>query len=409
MNRMWTVSALFLLIIAMAAPAQEQQAMSDEELLCWANDLIHDALVIDGHCDTVMGALSGRIDLSVRNEIGHMDIPRMLEGGLDAQFFACFTSPDSGQESAKITLEMLDVLYQTAEKDKRFVIVKTADDILKAKQEGKIACIPAIEGGHAILGDIRLLRDYRRLGVRYMTLTWNNSNELADSSTPDQSDYGNLPLRGGLTDLGREVVREMNRIGMIVDVSHVHDDTFWDVIEVSTKPIIASHSCCWALNPVNRNLKDDMLKALARNGGVVGINYYNGFLSAEYSQAMDDFWPKVRAKRQELTEKYKDDQAAMEREWRALITEARTAAPKVPLSVLIDHIDHAVQVAGIDHVGLGSDFDGISDAPVGLDDVTHLVLIVVELHKRGYSEEDIRKILGENFLRVIRANDVDWS
>ena len=409
MKERLTTVILILALVALPAIAQEEQAKSDEELLQKANKLIHEALVIDGHCDTVMGALRGQIDLSARNEEGHMDIPRMLEAGLDTQFFACFTSPRDLEASPETTLAMLDVLHQTAEKDDRFVIVNTADDILKAKKAGKIACIPAIEGGHSLAGDIRLMRDYRRLGVRYLTLTWNNSNEFADSSTPDQSNYGDLPNRGGLTDLGRELVKEMNRIGVIIDVSHVHDDTFWDVIEVSSKPIIASHSCCWAINPVNRNLKDDMLKALVRNGGVVGINYYNGFLSKEYADATEGFWPTARAKREEIMEQYKDDEEAIRREWRKYVTEVRAGWPKVPMSVLVDHIDHVVKVAGIDHVGLGSDFDGISDAPVGLEDVTGMVNIVVELLRRGYSEEDIRKILGENFLRVIRANDVDWS
>ena len=399
------IAAVLLLPVLVSAAQQEQ---SDEELLQWATAFIHDALVIDGHCDTIMGAVRGRIDLSAENEEGHIDIPRALHGGLDAQFFACFPSPGDDQFlPVRQTLDMLDEMYRVAENDDRFVIVQTADDILAAKKEGKFACLPAIEGGHAIAGDIRLLRMFRKLGVRYLTLTWNNSNEIADASSEDQSRYGNLPLRGGLTDFGREVVREMNRLGMIIDVSHAHDDTFWDVIEVSSKPIVASHSCCWAINPVPRNMKDEMLKALARNGGVVGINYFSAFLSKEYADATEGLYSQAMAKRDELRKQYPDDDEAFQKAWRAYWSELRAQAPEVPMSVLVDHIDHVVKVAGIDHVGLGSDFDGISAAPTGLEDVTGLMNIVVELRKRGYSEEDMRKILGLNFLRVIRANDVE--
>ena len=406
MKRTALILAVMLLLPAAALAAQQEK--SDEELLQWAMAFIQRSLVIDGHCDTIMGAVRGRIDLSVENEEGHIDIPRALLGGLDTQFFACFPSPsDDPLAPPKQILDMLDELHRVAENDYRFVIVQTADDVLAAKKEGKFACLPAIEGGHAIAGDIRLLRMFRKLGVRYMTLTWNNSNEIADSSSEDQSNYGNLPLRGGLTDFGREVVREMNRIGMIVDVSHSHDDTFWDVIEVSSKPIIASHSCCWALNPVSRNMKDEMLRALARNGGVIGINYYSAFLSKEYAAATEGLYEQAMAKRDEIRKQYPDDDEAFQKEWRAYWSGLRAQAPEVPMSVLVDHIDHVVKVAGIDHVGLGSDFDGIGAAPTGLEDVTGLVHIVVELCKRGYSDEDMRKILGLNFLRVIRANDVE--
>jgi membrane dipeptidase len=378
---------------------------SDEELLQWASYLVQNAVVIDGHCDTVGNIVGGEYDMSVRNDRSHIDIPRMLEGGMNGQFFACYIGPGSDQGKwVQNTLRMLDALYGVAEKDDRFVIALCAEDILKAKQEGKVACIPAIEGGHAILDDLAVLRIYYRLGVRYITLTWNNSNNWADASDPDQSHYGDIPHRGGLTDFGREVVREMNRLGMIVDLSHAHEDTFQDVIEVSTKPVIASHSCCYALNPHHRNLTDDQLKALAKNGGVIGINYFSSFLSKEYMEKMEPLYEARRAKMDELREKYKDDREAMRREIGELFRSLREQAPKVPLSVLVDHIEHAVNVAGIDHVGLGSDFDGISDSPEKLNDVSDIVWIVVELHKRGYSEEDIRKILGENFLRVIREN-----
>ena len=390
-------------LLASSTWAQEEEGF-DEELFQWAASLVQRAVVIDGHCDTVSPMVRNDYDITVRNDRNHIDIPRMMEGGMNGQFFASYVSPGRDRiEWVPDTLRMIDALHQVAAKDDRFVIASGAEDILKAKMEGKVACLPAIEGGHVILADLGILRMYHRLGVRYVTLTWNNSNEWADASDPDQSNYGNFPSRGGLTEFGKDVIREMNHLGMIIDLSHSHEDTFWDVMEVSTKPVIASHSCCWALTPVHRNLKDEQLKALAENGGVVGINYFAGFLSKDYNKKIRPVYQEMRAQMAELREKYKDDREAMEREQFKLYHELREKLPRVPLSDLIDHFDHAVKVAGIDHVGLGSDFDGISSSPDKLDDVSDIVWIVYGLKRRGYSEEDIRKILGENFLRVIRA------
>ena len=400
-----TLLILGAAVTAPGATKAEDDKMSDEELLQWAASLVQRAVVIDGHCDTVGAILRDGYDISIRNDRHHIDIPRMIEGGMNGQFFACFVSPGEDASSwVHSTLQMIDALHCVAERDIRFVIASGAQDILNAKKDGKIACLPAIEGGHAIMDDMALLRMYHRLGVRYITLTWNNSNNWADSSEPDQSHYGDIPHHGGLTDFGNEVIREMNRLGLIVDLSHAHEDTFWDVIEISTKPVIASHSCCYALNPHHRNLKDEQLRALAKNGGVLGINYFAGFVSQEYLKLSEPLWKEAREKMIELNEKYKDDSETLRAERMKLFQSMRERLPKVPLSALIDHIDHAVKIAGVDHVGLGSDFDGISAAPEKINDVTDIVWIVVELRKRGYSEVDIRKILGENFLRVIRAN-----
>jgi membrane dipeptidase len=254
------------------------------------------------------------------------------------------------------------------------------------------------------MDDLAVLRMFHRLGIRYITLTWNNSNNWADSSEPDQSRYGNLGPHGGLTDFGKDVVKEMNRLGVIVDCSHVHDDTFWDVIEVSTKPIIISHSCCYALNDHNRNVKDDMLKALAKNGGVIGINFAPGFLSVEYRESSAKIRGELWSRYGEIRQKYQDDPEAQRAEVAKLRKWFREQVQQVPIGVLVDHIEHAAEIAGYDHIGLGSDFDGISDTPTMINDCTDLVYIVAELGKRGWSEENIRKFLGENFLRVIREN-----
>jgi membrane dipeptidase len=237
-----------------------------------------------------------------------------------------------------------------------------------------------------------------------MTLTWMNNNNWADASGPDQSRFGDIPDHGGLSEFGREVIREMNRLGMIVDVSHVSDETFWDVLEVTDKPVIASHSCAYALNPHYRNVKDDMLVALAENGGVIGLNFASGFLSKEFDDATSARREEAYAKYAALEKELGDDPEKLREARRKLRAEYMTGLPTVPIGVLADHIEHVVKVAGIDHVGLGSDFDGIGSAPEGLDDATGLYHIVVELRKRGWNDEELRKLLGLNTLRVIRAN-----
>ena len=373
--------------------------MIDEKQLAWASDFIKDALFIDGHCDTAMHILERDFDLRIRNDKGHLDIPRMLEVGQDAQFFGCFIFPNGNPSDDAITaLDMLDGLHRCAEEDERFVITDTADEVLRAKSDGKIACIPAVEGGSAIMEDLHLLRHFRRLGVRYMTLTWNNSNAIADAADPDQSKFSGLPHRNGLTDFGREVVREMNLIGMIVDLSHVHEDTFWGALETTSRPVLVSHSCCYTVNPHYRNITDEMMKALAENGGVVGINYFSVLLSEDYAHRCEKVLNELLAKPSELTASCQDGNEESEDSiW--------TTLPRPPLSILLDHIDHAVKVAGADHVGLGSDFDGVPSTPEGLNDVTDIVKIVAGLRERGFVELELRKILGENFLRVLRDND----
>lgn len=352
------------------------------------------AVVIDTHVDTLQRILIGNKSIGGRLPDGMIDIPRMREGGMKGEFFSVWIdSVYSGDSATRRALQLIDAMYRTiAANPKDLELARDAADILRISKKGMIAALMGIEGGHAIHGDLGVLRMFHRLGVRYMTLTWANSNEWAGSS-------GDAGRDRGLTDLGRDVVREMNRIGMIVDISHVSDKTFWDVMAVATKPVIASHSSCRALCDVPRNMTDDMLRAVAKNGGVVGINFNSGFIDPEFNKrdsasgrnqlaafTIDQFGGDV------------DKLAAA----RYSVFETPDPTPRPPIEKLINHIDHAVKIAGVDHVGIGSDFDGVSSVPLGVDDVSKLPVVTEALLRRGYSERDVRKILGGNFLRVLR-------
>lgn len=365
-----------------------------------AAELHRQAVVVDMHADSLQRVLMSGVDLGTKLDSGHLDIPRMKEGGVDAEFFAVWVdSSYQGAAAVQRALRLIDSMYSVLEKyPDQMALALNCSDIERLHREGKLAALLGVEGGHAIAGDLGVLRMFHRLGVRYLTLTWSNTNAFADSS-------GDQPRWKGLNDLGRKVVAEMNRIGMMIDVSHVSDESFWDVLSVTTQPVIASHSSARALQDVPRNLSDEMLKAVGRNGGVVGINFYSSFLSADYARREregDSAWPGVR----ELMKKFKGDadRVAWERYRRS---ETPSAVDPPPFEVLIDHIDHVAKVAGVDHVGLGSDFDGMDSMPAGLSDVRDLPKITQALIKRGYSEEEIRKILGENFLRVL--NEVTGS
>ncbi|MBI3939601.1 MAG: membrane dipeptidase [Acidobacteria bacterium] len=356
-----------------------------------------EAVVVDTHADTLQRVFMGKEDITRRTEQGHLDLPRMREGGLDAEFFAIWIdSPFVGPAAVKRTLQLIDAMYRVIDHSNgELRLAVNAADIEQNAREGKLSALMGIEGGHAIDDDLATLRLYHRLGVRYMTLTWSNANNWADSS-------GEPAKWTGLTDFGKDVVREMNRIGMIVDVSHVSDRTFWDVVQVTTKPVIASHSSASALNDVPRNMKDDMLRAVARNGGVVGVNFYSGFLSSEFANAERAASQGGRTTLADQLRKYAGDvnRVALER---YLAFSIPSSLPPPPLKILLDHIDHVAKVAGVDHVGLGSDFDGIDSAPEGIRDARDLPRITQGLFDRGYSETDIQKILGGNFLRVLRA------
>jgi len=347
---------------------------------------------IDSHMDTAQRVLLDQANLAERSPVGHVDIPRLKQGGVNAPFLALWVPVYyKGSEAIRRTLDLRDAMQRLFDTHPELIaLALNAADVERITRSGRIAAILTLEGGHQIDDDLAVLRMYYRLGIRSMTLTHFRNNNWADSST-------DTPAHNGLTEFGKQVVREMNRLGMIVDISHVSDKTFYDVLEVSSKPVIASHSSCRAISDVPRNMTDDMLRALAKNGGVVGINFGEGFLSPKDAELLKSAIVAAGYTEPDLTGKALDAYAA---------EEFRKAMAPKPSNATIDdaveHIDHAVKVAGIDHVGIGSDFDGISAPPKGLEDVSKMPALKAAVRKRGYSEEDIRKIFGGNTLRVLR-------
>jgi membrane dipeptidase len=383
----------FAVAIALGLPAfaSAQTPVSKK-----AMEIQNSAIVIDTHADTLQRFLDENYDIGSTdaNDHGHISLDKAKAGNLGAEFFSIWVEPETNQgHFAHHTLDLIDSVYeQAARHPDRMMMAFSVADIERAHREHKLAALLGIEGGHSIENDIRLLRDYYRLGVRYMTLSWSNTNEFADSS----GDINNPQVEhhNGLTEGGKRIVLEMNRLGMLVDISHVADKTFYDAIAVSKAPIIASHSSARALTNHPRNMTDDMLRAVAKNGGVVQVNFYSAFVDENFRNAATKANAgQLKAAGKAVT--YLDDDR-IEREWYAKI-------PRPPLSSLIDHIDHIAKIASVDHVGLGSDFDGVSGAtPEGIDSAADLPKITQALLARGYSATDIRKILGGHLLRVFR-------
>ena len=346
-----------------------------------------DAIVIDTHNDVPSKMIDDGYDADTRHspgfgkDQGETDLPRLVESGITAIFLSAYVDPEkwtfrTPDQSWKQVQVYLDTIHAFVNRHPdRLTLATTAAHVRQAKREGKVAALIGVEGGHAIENSIENLRELHRRGVRYMTLTWNNGTEWAGAAAGL-----NGTRSGGLTARGRDIVREMNRLGMLVDISHVSDSTFYDALATTSYPVIASHSSARAINDHRRNLSDEQLRAIARNGGVVNVNFYSVFID-----------PAFRARAESLGEN----------------TQAIRALPRPALSVLLDHFAHIIRVAGIDHVGLGSDFDGVGGLlPAGMDDVTRLPLIAQGLLDRGYSEADVRKVLGGNMLRVMeRAID----
>ncbi|HZU43493.1 MAG TPA: dipeptidase [Terriglobales bacterium] len=398
----WLAGIAGLLAIASSLLAQNVQVSPK------AKEIHDSAIVIDTHADTPQRFLDENFDIGsvTPTTEGNIDLQKAREGNLGAEFFSIWVAPDIYKgHFAKRTLDLIDSVYeQAARHPDQMMMAFSAEDIVEARsgQHKKLAALMGIEGGHSIEGDIRLLRDYYRLGVRYMTLTWSNTNEIGDSS--GDLDKKDVKHHKGLTPFGKQVVLEMNRLGMMVDISHVADKTFWDTLAVTKAPVIASHSSARALSHAPRNMTDEMLRAVAKNGGVVDVNFYSGFVDEKFRLAEEAQKPAqdaavaaaLRARREKgLPVDYMDEEK-IQREWMAKI-------PRPPLSALIDQIDHVAKVAGIDHVGLGSDFDGVSGAlPAGMDSVADLPKITQGLLDRGYTQEQIEKILGGNVLRVFR-------
>jgi membrane dipeptidase len=364
-----------------------------------AKKLTRASIVIDTHDDTTQRMLDPKFDLGVRHADGSIDIPRMKEGGLDGIFFSIWMSGRvTGPEAVKrATTQINAVREQVRKHPDELVLATTAEEVRAAKKQGKISALIGVEGGHMINSDLAVLREYASRGARYMTLTHSVNVEWADSSTDKAA-------RNGLSDFGKNVVREMNRLGMIVDISHVSDKTFYDVLTVSKAPLFASHSSCRAICDAPRNMTDQMIKDLAAKGGVIQINYHVGFLSQEFRDAEKKDPSINEAISKEVRQRCPDenDEACQLIEGDKITREYVAAGklPKVDYTKIIEHIDHAVKLAGADHVGLGSDFDG-ANMPYGMEDATMIPKITEALLQKGYSESNIRKILGENTLRVM--------
>lgn len=362
-----------------------------DETLARARKVMAEAIGIDGHIDTIQRVVMGE-DLGKRHEVGHVDLPRLREGEMHAPFFAFWVPVFfRGAEAVRRTLDLRDAMQSVLDKYKdQIELATTAAGIERIVKAHKISAFLTIEGGHTIDDDLRVLRMYYRLGMRSMTLTHARNTNWADSSS-------DTPEHNGLTDFGKEVVREMNRLGMIVDLAHVSDKTFYDALAVTTKPVVVSHSSMRAISNVPRNVTDDMLRALAKNGGVIGINFGMGFINpkdAEKLKAATD----TEAVAPSLTGKALDEYAAKN----AQELFAKRVSVVATVEDIADHIEHAVKIAGIDHVGIGSDFDGIAATANGLEDISKMPALIAVLLKRGYPEGDLKKILGENFLRVVR-------
>ncbi|HEV3062214.1 MAG TPA: dipeptidase [Vicinamibacterales bacterium] len=383
------IAALVVLSVPAVVLTQTQAARVHER-----------AIVVDTHADTTQRLVfDPKFNIGERHGDGNIDIPRMKDGGLDALFFSIWVPSDvTGPPAVKRAFDQIDAVREAVRAHPNdLVLATTAADVRRAANEHKIAALMGVEGGHMIDDDMRLLRDYAALGVRYMTLTHFKNNNWADSST-------DKPAHNGLTPFGKDVVREMNRLGVMVDISHVADKTFYDALAVTTVPVIASHSSCRAIANHPRNMTDDMLRALAKNGGVVMINYHAAFLSEEFRVASEKRNGTVVASMDAMSKKCGGNEACttMESERADHEAMAKGELPKVMWEKIIEHIDHAVKIAGADHVGLGSDFDGAT-MPIGLEDVSKLPKITDALLKKGYSEQDVEKILGGNILRVMEA------
>lgn len=375
----------------------EDEARAPVELTDEALRIHASAILFDGHNDLPWqirekaDSSFDNLDIAHPQKDLHTDIPRLRRGGVGAQFWSAYVPPETMRDggATRMVLEQIDLIHRMARRyPDTFEIAYSADDVVRIKDAGKIASLIGVEGGHAIENSLGVLRMLYALGVRYMTLTHSETIDWADSATDE-------PRHDGLSSLGEEVVREMNRLGMLVDISHVSVDTMRDVLRVSRAPVIASHSSAYAIAAHPRNVPDDVLRLMARNGGVVMVNFFSGFIHPEAARRMETVFEIFR----ELREKYPDEEGYRDavRQWRKA-----NPIPRGTVHTVVDHIEHIVNVAGVDHVGLGSDFDGVSQLPEQLEDVSCFPYITQELLNRGYSEDEIHSILGGNVLRALQ-------
>ncbi len=383
-----TVIGCFLTLISgLSLSAQEGDAVAKR-----ARKLHFSSLVLDTHID-VTPKLQTDWKFTDEHTTGHIDLPRMRKGGLNALFFSIYMSGTvTGPKAVNDALERISAVHKLAEDlPQQVALCVTADQVREAHKQGRIAALLGVEGGHMINNSLPVLRMYAKLGVRYLTLTHSVNTDWADSS-------GDQARHNGLTEFGKQVVTELNRLGVLVDISHVADKTFWDALEQSKAPMIASHSSCRAVSGHARNMTDDMIKALAAKGGVIQINYLDSFIDKD----LFEYGQKAQSLSRELMQKYPGRENAEKR--RQEVAQAYGPAPKASWERIVDHIDHAVKLVGADHVGLGSDFDGGS-MPVGMEDVTKLPKITEALLRRGYKEADIRNILGDNTIRLLAETE----
>jgi membrane dipeptidase len=392
------VACALLLFCAGQAARSRAFAQTPADPGSVAAQALDHAIIIDTHADTPQLMLDEGYDLSEPASPFMISIPKMRAGHLGAEFFSIWVDVDwPKQDLIHRALDLIDATdQQVARHSDVLGLATTADDVERLHREGKIAVLLGVEGGHEIQGDLRALDIYYRLGVRYMTLTHTRNDELGDSSA-------DKPQWKGLSPLGRQAVARMNQLGMMVDISHVSDNTFYDALALSKAPLIASHSSCRALCKAPRNMTDDMIRALAKNGGVMDINFYSGFLSQAYHDGFAKIEKQVDQEISQARARYAKQGKRLSYPEEVRIERRFTKdLPAPSYTVIADHIDHAIKVGGIDHVGLGSDFDGIDTPPRGMEDVSKIPALVGELARRGYSEEDLEKILGGNVLRVMR-------
>jgi membrane dipeptidase len=385
---------LFFSIIILTASAQNAQQIHER------------AILVDTHNDVLSNELINHEDIGKLQTTGQLDLVRAKQGGLDCQVFSIWCGPQYGKGTAfKFANREIDSLYALLQRyPDKIMLVRNSAELKNAVAHKKFAAMIGVEGGHMIEDRLDYIDSLHARGMCYLTLTWNNSTSWATSATDETLHRDSLLKAGhiGLSAYGKQIVKHLNDLGVIIDLSHPGEQTFYDVLATTTKPVIASHSCAYALNPFRRNLKDDQLKALAKNGGVVFVNFYSGFVDSNYFKVSFPFIRLHKAELDSLIKIYHDEDLATERLFAIYKKESDSFRP--PLSMLIKHIDYIVKLIGVDHVGIGSDFDGAESYPMGMDDVTDYPKITAELLKLGYSEKDIDKILGGNFLRVLKAN-----
>jgi membrane dipeptidase len=396
------LSFLLLLVFSVSTFAQIMPAEADAKIWAQALKIHKKAIIVDGHNDITSPMADDDFDLAT-NSIGkfhgdgdpfHTDLARFKQSGITGEFFSIYVSGNDYQKGGKMVraMDLIDARNREVEKHPNELLsCTTADDIRKAKKQNKVCALMGIEGGYVIENSLFALRNFYRLGIRYMTLTHNVSHDWADA-------HRDTPKNNGLSDFGKEVVREMNRLGMLVDISHVSEKVMNDALDVSTAPIIASHSCARGLNDHTRNVSDAVLKRIVKNGGVIMINFYPSFLDERTNREENERSARLKPQLEALAFKFKDDKQAYNAAERKLLAENPIYVASY--TRIVDHIDHIKKTAGIDNVGIGSDYDGVPLLPAGMNGMEDLALVTYEMLRRGYTETEIKKVLGENFLRA---------